>query len=174
MVDVPVEVAMNKPMFVKYNKPIDELINLMVKNLKNFAILLDENNNPVGIVTVTDIIRYLILEKGDRKAPAYTIATKKLITITPDTSIEKALEIMKKHKISKLPIVKDGKIIGIVTENELIEILPYILDSLKELVDYLNDIISEELKEEDSKDKSHLQKDESNKQISSKITVKNK
>lgn len=46
------------------------------------------------------------------------------ITITKDTPIFQALEIINKHKIRHLPVVQDGKLIGIVTERGLLRISP--------------------------------------------------
>ncbi|AIJ05288.1 signal transduction protein with CBS domains [Methanocaldococcus bathoardescens] len=150
--DVPVVVAMSEPLFIKSYISAYDAMKMMINKGKRYCILLDKNNIPVGIVTITDIIKHILLEKvPPEDVEVYEIATKKIITISPDTSIEEALEIMKKYGVSKLPIVDKGKIVGIVTENELIELLPYIIEPLKELVDYLIDIINSELQESSKK-----------------------
>lgn len=46
------------------------------------------------------------------------------ITITPDTPIFQALEIVRKHKVRHLPVLKDGKIVGLVTERGLLTVSP--------------------------------------------------
>lgn len=48
------------------------------------------------------------------------IMSKPLITATPDTLMTKALEIMRKHGIRRLPIVRDKTLVGIVTEKDII------------------------------------------------------
>ncbi|XRO76983.1 cyclic nucleotide-binding/CBS domain-containing protein [Methanocaldococcus sp. 10A] len=150
--DVPVVVAMTEPLFIRSSISAYEAMKMMMNKGKRYCILLDENNTPVGILTITDIIKHILLERANpENVKVYEIATKKIITISPDTSIEEALEIMKKYGVSKLPIVDKGKIVGIVTENELIELLPYIIDPLKELVDYLIEIINSELQESNKK-----------------------
>jgi acetoin utilization protein AcuB len=45
-------------------------------------------------------------------------------TISPDATIAEALEIMRKNNIRRLPVVKNGKLIGIVTEREVLEVSP--------------------------------------------------
>lgn len=45
-------------------------------------------------------------------------------TISPDATIAEALEIMRKNNIRRLPVVKDGKLVGIVTEREMQEVSP--------------------------------------------------
>ncbi|XRP97231.1 cyclic nucleotide-binding/CBS domain-containing protein [Methanocaldococcus sp. 16A] len=150
--NVPVVVAMTEPLFIRRSISAYEAMKMMMNKGKRYCILLDENNTPVGILTITDIIKHILLERANpENVKVYEIATKKIITISPDTSIEEALEIMKKYGVSKLPIVDKGKIVGIVTENELIELLPYIIDPLKELVDYLIGIINSELQESNKK-----------------------
>jgi CBS domain-containing protein len=52
---------------------------------------------------------------------AKDIMTKKVITVTPDTSLEKLAAILVKNEISGVPVVDDsGTLYGIVTENDLI------------------------------------------------------
>ncbi len=44
--------------------------------------------------------------------------------ISPDATIAEALEIMRKNNIRRLPVVKNGKLVGIVTEREMQEVSP--------------------------------------------------
>lgn len=46
------------------------------------------------------------------------------ITISPTTPIMEALNTMKKHKIRQLPVVENGKLVGLVTERELLTVTP--------------------------------------------------
>jgi len=46
------------------------------------------------------------------------------ITISKDTPIFEALEIIQKHKIRHLPVTRDGKLIGLVTERGLLKVSP--------------------------------------------------
>jgi len=45
-------------------------------------------------------------------------------TVTPDATIAEALELMRQHKIRRLPVVKSGKLVGIITERALLEVSP--------------------------------------------------
>jgi acetoin utilization protein AcuB len=47
----------------------------------------------------------------------------KLITATPDTLVEEAVQLMRDHKVGSLPVVEDGKLIGIFTETDALGIL---------------------------------------------------
>lgn len=45
-------------------------------------------------------------------------------TVSPDTTIAEALELMRHNGIRKLPVVKGGELVGIVTEREMLEVSP--------------------------------------------------
>ncbi len=51
---------------------------------------------------------------------ARDIMTREVITVDPETSVEDAAKLMSKHRVSGLPVVKDGKLLGIVSEKDLI------------------------------------------------------
>ena len=51
---------------------------------------------------------------------ARDIMTRDVITVEPETSVEDAAKLMSKHRVSGLPVVKDGKMLGIVSEKDLI------------------------------------------------------
>ena len=44
--------------------------------------------------------------------------------ISPDGNIADALELMRKNRIRRLPVVKSGKLVGIVTESQMLEVSP--------------------------------------------------
>jgi acetoin utilization protein AcuB len=46
------------------------------------------------------------------------------ITITPDTSVAAAKDLLVKHKFRRLPVVKDGLLLGIITDRDLREVAP--------------------------------------------------
>jgi CBS domain-containing protein len=48
------------------------------------------------------------------------IMTKKVVLISPEASISDAAELMDSHKVNRLPVVKDGKLVGIVTRGDII------------------------------------------------------
>ena len=54
-----------------------------------------------------------------KNEPVKNWMTRNVITIPPDTSLTKADQLMIGHKIRRLPVVKDGQLVGIVTRNNL-------------------------------------------------------
>ena len=76
-------------------------------NFSGFPIL-DANDNIVGILTSTDI-----KFSQNRNAKVSDVMTREVITAPPGTDLQTAYDIMMKHKIGKLPLVKDGKLTGL-------------------------------------------------------------
>lgn len=52
-----------------------------------------------------------------------TIMTPAVHTTTPDTPIEEAARLLRKHKIGALPVTRDGLLVGIITESDLLDVL---------------------------------------------------
>ena len=55
------------------------------------------------------------------KVKVKNVMTKKVITVTKDTPIEEAARIMADNKIGGLPVMKDGAVVGIITETDLLD-----------------------------------------------------
>src|SRR4030043_121255 len=95
--------------------------------------VVDKNNILIGIVTDRDIreaapsdatllsvqeLNYLF---GKLKVSNFMTPKEKLITITPDTLIEEAVQLMHDNKIGCLPVVEEGKLYGIFTETDALD-----------------------------------------------------
>jgi len=57
------------------------------------------------------------------KTKVEDIMTKDVIVISPEASINEAAEVMTKNKIKRLPVIKNGELVGIITRGDLIEAL---------------------------------------------------
>ena len=76
-----------------------------------------EGGRLVGILTERDIREHTGYLGSTRVNAAMRTA---LITVTPFNTVEDAARLMLKHKIGGLPIVADGKLVGIVTTSDLL------------------------------------------------------
>jgi len=75
----------------------------------------------VGILTERDILADVVATgKGADEVKVSDIMTPNIITITPDKTLEEAADIMTENKIKKLPVVYEGRLVGIVTATDLI------------------------------------------------------
>ena len=51
-----------------------------------------------------------------------------VVTVTPDTSTHHAIELMRRNKIGCLPVVQEGKLVGVLTEHDFMELASVLLD----------------------------------------------
>ena len=74
----------------------------------------------VGIITERDIIRELAREPGNSlSTPCSDLASVPLVTVGPDMDVWDAFVVMLRNKIRRLPVMNDGKLVGILSERDL-------------------------------------------------------
>ena len=78
--------------------------------------IIDASNNLMGIVTNRDL-RF----QKDQSMKLDDIMTKKLITAKLGISLDDAEKILKQHKVEKLPIVEEGKLVGLITYKDILK-----------------------------------------------------
>jgi CBS domain-containing protein len=84
------------------------------------SLIVLKDGNPVGIVTERDFIKKVCAkELAISQVKIGDIMSKILTTAEPDTPIEVAVQRMVNHKVRRLPVVEDGKIVGIITVTDL-------------------------------------------------------
>jgi CBS domain-containing protein len=79
-----------------------------------------EGDRPVGLVTDRDIVVRAVAEGRDPQMTTVgEIASKDLVTVEPDQSLEDALELMARRQLRRLPVVKGDKLVGIVAQADV-------------------------------------------------------
>jgi CBS domain-containing protein len=78
-----------------------------------------EDGRLVGVITDRDIVLRGVASKKPGSTKITDVMTKKLITVSPETSIEEAEEIMANEQIRRLPVVDNEKLVGIVSLGDL-------------------------------------------------------
>lgn len=104
-------------------------------------IVVEDNlsKKPTGVISDRDILNKVTLKKLDpAKTKVKDICTKRIISITPDTELNKAVEIMNKNKIKRLVILDSlGNLVGIISKSDLIK---QFSDIKKQLMDFSFDV----------------------------------
>jgi acetoin utilization protein AcuB len=72
----------------------------------------------LGILTDRDVRRHVGVEERTRVAAAM-IETP--LTVSPLTTVEEAVQLMLKHQIGGLPVVENGKVVGIITTSDILQ-----------------------------------------------------
>lgn len=113
---------------------IRQAVDIMNMQEIGCLVVVDDEEKPVGILTERDLLtRVLAKRKDPARTKVSQVMSKPLITGTPHMDIEDAAKLMFKKKIKKLPIVEDGRLVGLVTLTDLMRVQPQIIEILKKL-----------------------------------------
>jgi CBS domain-containing protein len=74
----------------------------------------------VGMITDRDITMRVVAEAADPNATSVEdVYSRDLISVAPDNDLEEALGLMARHQIRRLPVVEDGRLVGIVAQADI-------------------------------------------------------
>ncbi len=99
------------------------------------SILVVQGERPVGIITERDILRREVEPcLAPETLTAKHVMTSPVITINEEASIEEAARLMAKKRAKRLPVMNNGKLVGILTYTDIVFKVPTMLSVLEELV----------------------------------------
>ncbi len=132
-----VEQFMTTDLFtVNEDEPIDLVASLMDWERIRHVPVEDHQDRLVGLVSYRSLIHLLAqgeFAKRDDPIPVSEVMKRDLVTVDPGTTTLEAVKLMKGKGIGSLPVVKDGHLIGIVTERDFMDIASELLEEkLKE------------------------------------------
>ena len=125
------EVMKAKVITVKPDTSVKEAAQLMRKNRVGSVIVVDDK--PIGILTESDIIEKIVAE--DKKASdilVKEIMTSPIIVIEPYIDLEEAMRTMSTCNVRRLPVIENGKLIGIITQKDVIKSSPTLMEISRE------------------------------------------
>lgn len=104
---------------IDYNCSVLEA-SLLYKKYRIGCLIVTKNGECIGIVTERNIIERTICDgKSPLETSAGEIMTSNIITIQELDNLEKAIEVMIKHNIKKLPVILKNEIVGIITVTDI-------------------------------------------------------
>lgn len=85
----------------------------------------DEQERVRGIVTDRDIVVHGIAQgKDPRKTTVGEIVTPNPVTVNPDERVERIIDIMAEKQIRRIPVVEDGKLVGMISQADIAQSVP--------------------------------------------------
>jgi acetoin utilization protein AcuB len=116
------------PVFISPETTVPDALALMEKKgIRRLPVVAE--GRLVGIVTLLDLLHaspspgaslsiwelnYLLA-----KLPVKGVMSKEMLTVSPDVPIDEAALMMRENRIGGLPVVKDGKLVGVITETDI-------------------------------------------------------
>ncbi|WP_256297842.1 CBS domain-containing protein [Haloarchaeobius salinus] len=92
------------------------------------SLVVIEADEPVGIVTETDLVDVLADALDPDEVTVGTVMAADLITIHPDATLERAAALFEQHDVERFPVVDDGELVGIVAVSDLADYLPHLTE----------------------------------------------
>jgi CBS domain-containing protein len=124
---------------------VGAIIHLLAERGVSGVPVTDAGGGLLGMVTETDLLRRLafddeprhgwlrsLFDDRDRAADRYTrargatardVMTAELLTVAEDTTAEHAAHLLEEHKVRRLPVLRGGRLLGIVTRSDLLRAL---------------------------------------------------
>ncbi len=97
------------------------------------GLVVETKGNPVGIITEKDFTIAIAKAKNPAKTYIKDVMSTSLVTISPDESILDAARLMTLKKIRKLPVKSKGRLVGIITSEDIARVAPREIELLTEL-----------------------------------------
>jgi CBS domain-containing protein/gamma-glutamylcysteine synthetase len=113
---------------VQPDDPVEIVANLMSWERIRHVPVEDKEHKLVGLVGYRSVMRFLAGGGSIIDKPVSEIMKKQLTTVTPETSTLDALRLMRKMRIGCLPVVQDEKLVGILTEEDLMNIASKLME----------------------------------------------
>jgi CBS domain-containing protein len=105
----------------------------MMKQEDVGSLIILEDGAAVGMLTEKDLVQKIVAEgRSPSKVIIANIMSAPLITIGPTESVADAAKRMANLKLRRLPVVKDEKLVGVLTENDLLRLSPSLIELTRE------------------------------------------
>jgi len=114
------------PIGVLPNSPLPKSARVMLENKIPVLPVFDEKRGAQGILTTSDVFRFIMNELPELKTilRVEDYMTSDLVVVDPETSLLEAQRLMGIKRIRSLPVVEDGKLVGLVTRTDMVKVEP--------------------------------------------------
>jgi len=126
------EVMSKTPMTASPDETVDRAAATMrTKDIGSLIVV--ENGRPTGIVTERDIVTKVVAaNKVPSSVKVRDIMSSPVVAVGPREEVVQAARLMSERKIRRLAVVDNGKLVGVVTENDIVRIWPDLIEITRE------------------------------------------
>ena len=131
---VVVRDIMSRPVItVKEADSVADVAKLMAKHNIGCVLVSGKKGETIGIVTERDIVQRIAAKNLlPSKITAGESMSKPVITIQSKASVTDAAKLMNQRKVRRLAVMEDGKLAGLLTMKDILEVTPAIIDLASE------------------------------------------
>jgi CBS domain-containing protein len=105
----------------------------MMRDHKVGSLVIIEEGRPIGIVTERDLVFKVVAQnKQPSRMRVDEIMSAPVVTTTPETDLQKAARTMADLRLRRLPVVEGEKLVGMLTENDILKLSPSLIEITRE------------------------------------------
>jgi len=136
------EAMTRRPIYVGPKTTLAECASIMNEQHVG-SLLVKEGDELQGILTEQDIVRRAVaVHKNPADIPAEDVMAKHIYNVEPQIDLFEALNEMRDYNIRHLPVIQNGKLLGLITSKDVLKIAPKLFELLVDKI---------ELREEETK-----------------------
>ena len=112
----------NNPHAISQNSTVREVVKFLIRENLSGAPVVDNSNNLVGFVSEQDCMKEVLNDAfyADESPSVGMVMTESVTTAAPDVSIVEMAEKMSASNTRNYPVVKQGKLIGLITRTAIL------------------------------------------------------
>ena len=105
------------------NAPVLSVARVLTERGIGAALVRDPAGALLGIISERDIVRGMANQgQGTTQLPAEKLMTRDLVTVTPQTRVSEAMELMTRRRVRHLPVLENGQLTGLVSIGDLVKL----------------------------------------------------
>ena len=98
---------------------LQRLVDERVLTMAERAFLVEDGQRVIGLITTSDLAKHPRDEWNRTSVQQAMVPTEKVVTVEPHTELLEALKLMQEHDIHQLPVLDDGRVLGMVTRGDV-------------------------------------------------------
>lgn len=106
---------------VKSKDSVGDTLRKMRSHSINGTPVVDDEDHLIGMLVKADIFRFLIDPGHIDESPVDWVMSKELISCDEDDEVLEVTKVIRKNKITSIPVESDGKLVGIVSFEDIID-----------------------------------------------------
>src|SRR5512136_2599388 len=127
-----VEIMSATPVTITADASVAEAATIM-RDREVGSLVVLEDSRPIGIVTERDVVtKVAAANRASEATSVRDIMTSPLLAVHPHQEVAQAAKVMAARKIRRLPVIREGKLVGMITENDIIRVWPQLIEVTRE------------------------------------------
>ncbi len=113
-------------------------VSVLMKKYDIGFIVITKEDEAIGVITDRDLVIRSLMEDGNKLVKEYM--TKEVISVDADSNIETALDLLAEHKINRLVVTHDNKVVGVLAISDIMnssfdQDILYCIEEIKSPID---------------------------------------